>query len=1701
MCPVGVGKSGTKPSSQLNSQPDVAQLWALLIGVNDYKDTELTSLQYSAADCQELSKALEEATQAFEERQLFVHHDYAVETPTLGAIRASLKQISSKAKANDKVIFYFSGHGVLDPDTQQAILCLKDTTPDDLLGTGLAISELLQLLGECAAPVQFLWLDACHSGGVTWQQTLNNPTPQLIERLQERAARSQGFYALLSCDRAQQSWEFPEMGHGVFTYYLIRGLSGEAANQQGVIEADSLYRYVYHQTLQYIDKTNQQLRLINQQKRNRGESNLQPEYPLQTPKRIVEGVGELILGKMPQTKVSQYPRRALVIEANPQNQTSLELGKVLRGISQFEINYWLNTKMSQIEMKQGIQDCLRANEIALPETRQDENETALLYLKGEVEVDETGEVYFALGQENRLARSWLRQQLHRAQVAQQIIILDCIGTANLTEWIEELKLGTDYGQCLIVASSAQETPNRFTQAIVETLANADQQTGLSVASWIYQLKAHLTETTIELDLWLSGGRGVIEILPGHHNFPGSPSSSLDLGICPYVGLKAFREEDTAYFYGREQLTQKLIAELYHRSFIAVVGASGSGKSSVVQAGIIAQLKQGKQLPGSEQWRICNFRPGEHPLISLTEHLAESQEQQQQLEGLLYQGVEGFVRWLRAYPEPMVVLVVDQFEELFTIASAVERHQVLELLLGVINYARDRVKLLITLRVDFVTHCLEFSELAALLQQASFFVPPHLPEPEYRNAIIKPAESVGLQVEPALVEVLLQEIGTSAGQLPLLEFVLEQLWEYRDNGTLTLKAYQEKIGGLEGALEQKANAVYENLDADARDCAQWIFLALTQVGEGIADTSRRIRKGDLIVGKYPQALVERTLQALVEANLVVVDSDTINDLPTGESRGANRLSQAEEGTEFPVQANIEIAHEILIHHWSTLRWWLEQNRNRLQLQRQLQQAAKLWQDNEQNPDYLWQGVRLAQAEDIYIKYTEELSEPVQQFVEAAIAQRDAQQRQAQRRLRRAQAAAAAISLLGIVATVVGGFAYWQRQQTLVNQVKTLNASAQALSDSEQPLKALVTSLEAGEQLKQIAFHPNALPWETASTLQEMLHRSQARNLLTGHHQTVQAVDVSPEGNLIASASWDGTIKLWQSNGQLITTLDAHEGEVMDVRFHPDRNLIASASLDGTVRLWQRDGSLVQSIPTEQQAPNQVRFIPSGDRLLTAGQDGTLAIWNLDGTPHKRFVAHEQGITRISISQEGDWIATASQESSVVKIWGKDGTLVQTLTGYQDGVNDISFDANGELIAVASLSGGVQIWQRDGTLQAELPKHETVATTVAFTQDGNLISADQKGNIKSWSWQNNPHSPMATLSAHQGAIRDLSLFPKRQVMVSASDDKTLRTWQLPSSVQGHQGDIYSVQFAPQENLVASAGWDHKIRLWNAEKMPNQPPKTILEGHTKSIKALSFSPNGQRLASGSADQSIKIWHPHQQRRAVQTLNGHQGIVNSVDFSRDGEVLASASDDGTVRLWNANGDTEKTLSVHESGVSTVRFAPQGNILASGGYDGNVKLWQADGTVLQVLNAHQPAVSAIAFSSKGKILASAGWDNTIKLWRVSDGKLLHTLAGHSKGVTSLSFTPQGNVLASGSSDGTIKLWNPESGENLATLEGQPDQPLRSISFSADGQTLIAGGKQGILQQWQFDLASLHQTACDRVSNYLATSAEISQTQSSLCQD
>lgn len=1715
MSPISVATSQSKYALKTGS----VKIWILLVGVNQYQDSSFPSLQYSALDCQGLSEALAEATQAFPQKEIIIYHDFAAQSPTLKTILQSLNYISQTANSQDTVLFYFSGHGLLDPQSQQAFLCFQNTQKNDLINTGLSLAELLDILGNCAAHQQLVWLDACHSGGMMLRgfkgeietQKNNsssslNPTSQLIELLRKRATQSKGFYALLSCDQAQQSWEFPQLGHGVFTYYLMRGLRGEAADSQGVIDADGLYKYVYHQTLQHIDKTNQQLRLINQQKRHRGETQLLSEYPWQTPKRIVEGVGELILGFKPDTIALKHSRLALIIEGLSHSENCISLCKALRQEGNFEVDYWPKPGKAFSEVRETIQLCLRSYPTL---------DTVLLYLRGRTAQTEEGEAWLILGDNIKISRSWLRQELRRSKVAQQIIILDCPGATSLCEWIEDLQLSPEQGQCLIAAGATLEEPEKFTQALLETLKSADKQIGLPAAGWISRLQMYLAGTNITLHVWLSGTQGIMEILPGNIGWRRIENAAgLDLNLCPYMGLQAFGEEDAQFFHGRESLTQQLVNKLSSSAFLAVVGASGSGKSSVVHAGLISQLKQGKQLPGSEQWWVKSVRPGANPLQALSWGMVdagterERAYQQMELEGMLYEGVEGFVRWLRSRPEPMVILIVDQFEEIFTLAVASDRKRFLEIILGALDYASDRFKLVVVLRADFISSCLEVPELTKALQRASVLVPPYLTKEDYRQAIVMPAEKVGLHIEPQLVEVLLEELNYSAGDLPLLQFVLEQLWLNRNQGKgeITLEVYQQKIGGLKGALERKAQALFDSLDKNEQDCAKWIFLALTQLGEGKEDTRRRVFKSELIVKKYSSELVERTLQALTTAKLIVMNSESDENV-IGKSRSAEEIPLYSQ--EFPLQeVTVEVAHEALIRHWSTLRWWLEENRARLRVQRQLVQSAMLWKQNHCHSDFLLPGVRLAEAEDIYIKYTDELSEDVQLFIDACLEGRKQQQFQLKKRLRQAQIAVTTISVLALGAFGLGGLAYWQSRISQIREIETLNSLSENYLLSNKQLDALVTGVKAGRQLKQMMWLgnvilpkvPKDIQTKTAINLQQVLSRIQEYNRFNQDSEVI-SVAFSPDGQTIASGSRDGKVILWRSDGQIIRPMNGHKIVVFAVSFSPDGEILASASKDKTIKLWRTsDGKLIRTLYGHNYNVTSVSFSPDGKLIVSASKDNTIKLWKSNnGQLLKTLVGHTKRVISVSFSPDSQTIVSGSRDNTI-KLWrSNDGQLLKSWTGHKNGVFAVSFSPDGKLIASAGGDGSIKLWKSsDTTLLRTLSGHSSEVNSVNFSRNGQMIvSGSRDSTIKLW--RTNDGKLLNTLQGHSAAVESVTFSPDGQTIASASRDKTIKLWRtsnksLPNTFQGHNAAVISVIFSPNSNLFASASKDNTVKLWDSR---NGYLLQTFKEHKDVVSSVAFSPNSKFIASASEDNTVKLWNSSN-GSLVHNLR-ESAKVNSVSFSPNGEMIVSGSSDGAIKLWRtSDGKLLNTLKDHSAEVQSVIFSPNGEMIASASRDKTIKLWRArDGKLLNTINGHKSEVYSLNFSPDGQIIASAGEDKTIKLWH-SNGILLRTISAHNGYVWSVSFSPNGQILASASEDKTIKLWRVSDGELLATFTGHI-APVYSVSFSRDGKLIASGSSDYTIKVWRLDNITLQNfdylltPACNWLHNYLKTSPKFKQ--------
>ncbi|MBT9310896.1 nSTAND1 domain-containing NTPase [Leptothoe kymatousa] len=1761
--PISLGTS--QPADALKS--GAAKLWVLLVGVNHYQDERLRSLQYPAPDCQGLARALRSATQAFPSKEFYIHHDFAEQLPTLAAVRKQLIYLATAAQPQDTILFYFSGHGMLTAESKQAVLCLQDTDKTELAVTGLPLGELLTTLGQSLARQQLVWLDACHSGGLTLRgakgegdqkdSELVNPTPHLVDVLRQRAAQGKGFYALLSCDQEQRSWEFPELGHGVFTYYLMKGLRGEAADSQGIIDADGLYKYVYHQTLRYIDKANQQIRLVNRQKQGRGEIEFQSEYPLQTPKRIVEGMGDLILGMQTAELTTGSQRRALIFEGLSHYPTSLALGKLLQQVGQFALQYWPQPDQSWETVKASIQDVLTPqSEVS------DTVQTVLIYLRGHIEQSPEGESWLVLGDGLRLYRSWLRQQLRRARGVQQIVILDCPGAVNLQEWVDDLSLTEDWGQCVIAAAPLSAQSDQFAQSLLDTLQSADAQLGLPVAAWIAQLQVHLAGTPLAqasqeiLPLsWLSGTKGVIEMLPSQLGRQAGPrSQSLDLGLCPYLGLRAFAPEQSQYFYGRQGLTEQLIAHVRHNSALAVVGASGSGKSSVMQAGLMAQLFQGQRIPGSDQWWIRLFQPGAEPLKALAARLVDPGSERErgyqalQLEGLLHLGSDGFVRWLRERPEPMVVLVIDQFEEIFTLAPEAERQAFLALLHGAMTHAADRFKLVLGVRADFVAACLAEPTLVNLLQTGSVFVPPQLTTEQYREIVLQPAEQVGLQVESGLVDLLLREMDSSTGELPLLEFVLEKLWEKRQAGRLTIAAYQD-LGGMQGALERQAQAVYESLTPEAQNCARWIFLSLTQLGAGTEDTRRRLLKTALVVKKYPVELVESTLEVLTAAKLIVVRASAYEEPETvvAQSRTGqdaetdSDAAHAESAELSPdiqgASPTVEIAHEILIRHWSTLRWWLDENRSHLQVQRQLAQQAADWQASDRSQDFVLTGSRLSEAESLYIKYTDELPEMVQQFVEAGFAVRQQHQRLAKRRLRRAQLAAVVMGGLGLLALGLGGLALRQSAIAQAEEIEALNASTTALLSSHQPLDSLKSGVQSAYRLDQFDVlkqwlvggdRLKVLQWQTAMVLHQSLDQSHLLNRFNGHTQKIEDLVLSGDGQQFWSTGDDGTVRVWRQDGALVHTIDLNRDRevpvgIVSLSLSLDETRLAVGLNDKTVELWQvSDLSQPQRLQSWEVGPiPRVALNPAGNLLAVATRGSIdastvgLTLWQTDGTLYQRFKGHLGGVGDVVFSPNGQGLASAGDDGTV-RFWQLDGTSLQTFKGHQDAVASVAFNVEGTALASGGDDGTVRLWPLDSARPATQlgeplsPAAANRVHDVAFSPDGLTIAAARaNGQVQLWSADGSLNK---TLVGHQAEVTRVQFRADGQEVVSASGDQTLALWQVaPPMVRLGEGSVNGVQLAGLDGpqLFAVGGWDGAT-IWEYLNggMSSLRQRLDMPGGAV-VEALSISEDGQLLATALSDgelgHQLQLWKISD-GTLLATLPGHDARITSLAFSADGQYLASGSDDRTVKLWSLEAEPRllKTLQAHTDGVTDVSFHPTKPWLVSSSYDRTVRLWQLDiqgnnvqGTVFQVLDLFQAAVATVTFSPDGNALAAGSWDSQAYVWQLRGQSVAHSkvLQGPVGGVPDVTFTADSHTLIAGSGQGGLYLWEVATGR---LIQGGLNTHGMIHSVSVQGPLLVVGTAGGAVVR-DLTLATVMANSCDRIRNYLLTNARLSDKDRHLC--
>ncbi|MFB2836516.1 AAA-like domain-containing protein [Floridanema evergladense] len=771
-------------------------------------------------------------------------------------------------------------------------------------------------------------------------------------------------------------------------------------------------------------------------------------------------------------------------------------------------------------------------------------------------------------------------------------------------------------------------------------------------------------------------------------------------------------------------------------------------------------------------------------------------------------------------------------------------------------------------------------------------------------------------------------------------------------------------------------------------------------------------------------------------------------------------------------------------------WLASNRtdNSRLLQGQALQEALNWKA----------GKSLSILDDEFLAACQQFAwEQKQKDLEAERA-KEAEGRLAEQKksARRQKLFLAAVSVGLVVSSLLGVAAFLQYRKAALSEIKAIAIVSRLLFASNQRFEALVEAIRAKQQLRKLGGADADTQSQVELLLQQAVYGVKEYNRLLGHETGVYGVSFSPDGQMLASASNDHTVKLWKPDGSLFNTLKGHSAEVYGIAFSPNGQILASASQDNTVKLWKRGGSLFKTLKGHSAVVWGVAFSPDGQMLASASWDNTVKLWKPDGTLLKTLQGHSDGVYRVVFSPDGQMLASASKDKSI-KLWKRDGSLLKTLNGHEAAVIGIAFSPDGQMLASASNDKSIKLWKRDGTLLKTLKGHSAEVYGIGFSPDGQMLaSASQDNTVRLWKRDG---TLLTTLNGHSAGVYGVAFSPDGQTLASAGWDNTVRLWKqnttLLTTLNGHSAGVWGVAFSPDGQMVASASEDKSIKLWKRE---GSLLKT-LKGHSNWVWGVAFSPDSQILASAGWDNTVKLWK--RDGTLLKTLKGHSSPVYGVAFSSGGQMLASASNDNTVKLWKRDGTLLKTLKGHSAAVYGVAFSPDGQMLASASNDNTVKLWKPDGTLLKTLKGHSAAVYGVAFSPDGQMLASVCEDKTIKLWK-RDGTLLKTLKGHSDRVIGVVFSPDSQMIASASQDKTIKLWK-RDGTLLKTLNGHSGR-VYGVAFSPDGQMLTSVSQDNTVIMWNLkSILNLDPLVygCNWVRDYLRTNAEVKESDRHLCDD
>lgn len=1187
----------------------------------------------------------------------------------------------------------------------------------------------------------------------------------------------------------------------------------------------------------------------------------------------------------------------------------------------------------------------------------------------------------------------------------------------------------------------------------------------------------MVELVPQLVAAITGDRPVIETAPPN----------------PYKGLRAFEEADAGDFFGRDDLVDEIVTRLrcdgLRGRLVLVVGGSGTGKSSVVRAGLLPRVRRG-DVPGSQGWFVTTMLPGSSPFKELAETLRRvAVADPSGLADQLAEDEAGVDRVLRRLlpGDGQLLLVVDQLEELFTLANGQDQRAFLAGVMHAVSVPDSRLRLVATLRADFYDRPLAVQPLGTAVSEATVTTVPMLPA-DLEAAIVEPAERVGGGVERALVAELVGAVVDEAAALPALQYTLYELAERSPSMHLGLTAYRE-LGGVGGAIASRAERLYSSLDNGDRVAVRRMFERLVVVGTEGDPTRRRATRTELS-GHGAGRSMDTVIDQWAQARLLTLDRDPRSRVPT-----------------------VELAHEALLREWPRLRAWIEEDREAIRALGHLREAAGAWVELGRDSGALWRGARLDVTLDNPALRPGELPEPEREFLEVSREVRDrerleeaariARQARANRRLRWQRAAIG----VALVVALVGGFiALDQRGQAEAERrVATARelAAAAVSSLADDPERSMLLALAAVDETR--SHGDEALPEAV-----EALHRAvTASRVLLRVPDVGGGLDWSPDGTVFVTEGPEesGLIDVRDAaTGDSIRTFRGHDDDVNDVAFSESGSMLASSGDDGALRVWATD---TWRELLEVQHPGRAgRDVGVWSPSFSA--DGTLltAAW-----PGKvRVIDVETGWTVVEIGADFTMSAALSPDGEQVAFGNGDAaTVADATTGKVLHLLSRSDDASPTDLA----------WSPDGRWIATTGHHGTAAVWDAATGDLELTIPGHTGHIWELDWS--PDGTRLATAADDGTAHVSE--------ISDSGARSLFTFSAQETSRG--GGLGGVAFSPDgQRLMTGDGAITSVTIWDAAATGG--------GEWANVAAhAQFTPDSRGLLSGDDDGSVFFVSADTGERLSTILPpSRRRFWGWKELSGDGKLLATLGPRG-VTVWEvATGAPRFTLPWRGADfVPTMKWSRDSTLLAvsfiASGRRGEVVVVDASGTELARLpEARGHFTNSVSFSADGRLLATTRWgidsvdptrmpatiwdwergqvvdrvdasaefvefapsgdliatsrpvEGVADVWDAETGRRTATLTA-SAHVLDLAFDAAGTQLATAHADGTIRLWDPRSGVQTLVLQGDGD-PVEVVAFSPDGSRLASTGDTGIVRVWALDLDDLIGIATDRLTRRLS---------------